>query len=98
MKPHSYKVDQDVLLAERAGTNLKQAATYKIVAALPARETEPQYRVKGEHERFERMVEESQIRPVGRVAPAMAPEPKAQPNPRRPIESADKGGRGASSP
>jgi len=69
MNTHLYKIDQNVLLADRAGANLKQAAVYRIVATLPARDAGPQYRVKGEHERFERMVEESQITAVALTEP-----------------------------
>ncbi|MFI4996168.1 MAG: hypothetical protein ACHQAQ_10345 [Hyphomicrobiales bacterium] len=61
MNIHLYKISQNVLLAEHAGINLKLAATYKIVATLPERESELQYRVKGDHERFERVVGEYQI-------------------------------------
>ena len=83
MNIHLYKVSQNVLLAERAGINLKQAATYKIVATLPVRGSELQYRVKGEHERFERVVEESQITATVPLAVAGDPEPKAARGPAR---------------
>ncbi|MFI5014852.1 MAG: hypothetical protein ACHQAY_21155 [Hyphomicrobiales bacterium] len=62
MTAHLYKVSQNVALADSAGINLKPFATYKIVATRPMRGTELQYRVKGEHERFERVVDEFQIK------------------------------------
>jgi hypothetical protein len=69
MADHLYKVGQNVSLAEGAGVNLKPFATYKIVATRPERGTEPRYRVKGDHEPFERVVEEFQITAL--VPPAL---------------------------
>jgi hypothetical protein len=56
MTAHRYKVSQNVTLNDGAGIRLKPLAIYCITAILPG--SEPQYRVKGEHERFERVVDE----------------------------------------
>jgi hypothetical protein len=61
MSSHLYQVGQTVRLAAHAGPNLEPSATYKIAMTLPEVGTEPQYRVKGDHERFERVVREFQI-------------------------------------
>ena len=68
MTEHRYNVDQTVALADSAGLNLKQAGAYRITAILPERGSDLQYRVKGEHELFERVVSEHQI-----TAPARPP-------------------------
>ena len=61
MTAHRYKVSQNVTLNDGAGIRLKPLAIYCITAILPGRDSEPQYRVKGEHERFERVVDEHHI-------------------------------------
>jgi hypothetical protein len=61
MTAHLYKVSQHVTLNDSAGINLKPLAAYTITAILPARGSDLQYRVKGEHERFERVVAEHNI-------------------------------------
>jgi hypothetical protein len=61
MTLHVYQVGETVALAEHAGLNMTPSATYKIAKALPALGAELQYRVKGDHERFERVVRETQI-------------------------------------
>jgi hypothetical protein len=61
MTTHRYKVSQNVILNDSAGIRLKPLAVYCITAILPGRDSEPQYRVKGEHERFERVVDEHHI-------------------------------------
>ena len=64
MATHLYKVNQNVALTDGAGIKLDPTAVYTIVAMLPERGSELQYRVKGEHERFERVVAEFQIASV----------------------------------
>jgi len=44
-----------------AGPNLKPRATYKIARRLPEIGAELQYRVKGDHEHFERVVRQYEI-------------------------------------
>jgi hypothetical protein len=61
MTDHRYKVSQNVLLNDSAGIRLKPLAVYTITAILPGRDSELQYRVKGDHERFERVVDEHNI-------------------------------------
>jgi hypothetical protein len=61
MTLHIYQVGETVALAPHAGLNLTPFATYKIARTLPEVGTELQYRVKGDHERFERVVGEAQI-------------------------------------
>jgi len=77
MSDHLYEIGQNVSLASGAGILLKPFATYKIVAALPARDEELQYRVKSEQEPFERVVGEFQIialPPQPRAAQAESPD------------------------
>jgi hypothetical protein len=61
MTLHIYKVGEMVGLAERAGVNTTPLARYKIAQIMPAVGTQLQYRVKGDHERFERVVREGDI-------------------------------------
>jgi hypothetical protein len=61
MSSHLYQVGQTVRLAAHAAPNLEPSATYKIAMTLPEVGTELQYRVKGDHERFERVVRQFQI-------------------------------------
>jgi len=61
MIPHLYQVGQTVGLAAHAGLNLRPHATYKIVRRLPELGTELQYRIKGDHENFERVVRQYEI-------------------------------------
>jgi hypothetical protein len=61
MTLHVYQVGETVALAPHAGVGLTPSATYKIARTLPELGTELQYRVKGDHERFERVVGEAQI-------------------------------------
>jgi hypothetical protein len=77
MSDHLYKLNQSIALSAGAGINLKPLAVYKIVAILPPRGDELQYRVKSDDEPYERVVGEFQI--IAAEAPAMAaplPEPK----------------------
>jgi hypothetical protein len=61
MTLHVYQVGETVASAPHAGVNLTPFATYKVARTLPELGTELQYRVKGDHERFERVVGEAQI-------------------------------------
>ena len=61
MTLHLYQVGQTVGLAAHAGSNLKPRATYRIAKILPEVGTELQYRIKGDHEHFERVVRQYQI-------------------------------------
>ncbi|MFI5011093.1 MAG: hypothetical protein ACHQAY_01975 [Hyphomicrobiales bacterium] len=71
MNDHLYKIGQDISLASGAGILLKPFAIYKIVARLPARDQELQYRVKSEQEPFERVVDEYQITAIPPQPPAV---------------------------
>jgi hypothetical protein len=61
MSSYLYHVGETVGLAAHAGPNLKPHATYKIARRLPEVGTELQYRIKGDHENFERVVRQYQI-------------------------------------
>jgi hypothetical protein len=71
MTLHMYQVGEIVGLAAHAGLNTTPAGRYKIARTLPALGTELQYRVKGDHESFERVVREAQIiaLPPSRLVP-----------------------------
>jgi hypothetical protein len=94
MSDHLYKLNQSISLSAGAGINLKPFATYKIVAILPARGDELQYRVKSEDEPYERVVGEFQIIAAETPAPALeTPKPKrpkseARPKAAKPKEKA----------
>jgi len=70
MTGHRYQVSQSVFLAESAGHHLKPLAAYRITAVCPPGGAGLQYRVKGDHEAFERIVSEFQI--TGVEPPALA--------------------------
>jgi hypothetical protein len=61
MTLHLYQLGEIVALAGHAGLNTTPSARYKVAGRLPALGTDLQYRVKGDHERFERVVREDQI-------------------------------------
>ncbi|SDR30476.1 hypothetical protein SAMN05444161_2703 [Rhizobiales bacterium GAS191] len=73
MSDHLYRLNQNISLSAGAGINLKPMAVYKIVAILPARGDELQYRVKSDDEPYERVVGEFQI--IASEAPAAPPPP-----------------------
>ena len=63
MTLHMFQLGEIVALAPQAGLNTTPAGRYKIARTLPALGTELQYRVKGDHENFERVVREAHIKP-----------------------------------
>jgi hypothetical protein len=63
MADHLYGIGEKVFLTDRTWTGAKVGSTYLILATLPDKNGEPQYRVKNEEERFERVVAEYEIIP-----------------------------------
>lgn len=58
---HRYTVGQIVTLKESGIRKLQQGLAFRIVAALPARGTAPQYRIRNDEERHERMATQDEL-------------------------------------
>lgn len=61
---HVYAVGQAVRLKSHFGSFPKTAEIYHVTGRLPARGGSPQYRVRSEEERHERMVTQDSLEPV----------------------------------
>ena len=64
MPLHRFVVGQTVHLRSKFGLSPKVADRYRITALLPARDNSPQYRIRGEDERHERMATEDDLEEI----------------------------------
>ena len=62
---HLFSVGQLVRLRGTLGTFPKSAETYRVTATLPARGDSPQYRIRNDEERHERMTTQDSLEAVG---------------------------------
>ncbi|TKT69104.1 hypothetical protein [Aquamicrobium sp. LC103] len=58
---HSFKVGQVVRLKRWNGMSIDAADTYQITATLPPRDNSPQYRIRSESERHERVAAQDSL-------------------------------------
>ena len=70
MSTHRFTIGQSVRLKSRFGLSPDTAETYRITGILPARDNSPQYRVRNDEERYERMTTEDSLEEV-EAAPAL---------------------------
>ena len=61
---HLFAVGQMVRLRGSLGTFPRSAETYRVTATLPPRGDSPQYRIRNDDERYERMVTQDSLGPV----------------------------------
>jgi hypothetical protein len=64
MPGHRFAVGQTVHLATKFGLSPRTAETYVITRLLPPRDELPQYRIRSEEERHERVTTEDLLEPV----------------------------------
>ena len=67
MSIHRFRIGQSVRLKARTGLSPKAAESYKIMATLPPLNNSPQYRIRSEHERHERVATEDNLEATGGV-------------------------------
>lgn len=61
---HRFSIGQTVRLKSRVGLSLKTAEFYRVTGMLPARDNFPQYRIRNDDERHERIATEDSLEPV----------------------------------
>lgn len=61
MAVHRYAIGQSVRLKSMAGMSPRTAVTFKITATLPPKEGSPQYRLRNDEERHERVSMEDNL-------------------------------------
>jgi hypothetical protein len=61
MSSHRFAVGQEVRLKTRFGLSPKVAETYRITGTLPPRDNSPQYRIRSDEERHERVTTEDSL-------------------------------------
>lgn len=61
---HLYAIGQQVRLSGQRGP----AETYEVIGTLPPRDNSPQYRVRNEEERYERVITENLLEPANVAA------------------------------
>ena len=66
---HLFAVGQSVRLKRGFAMSLKATDTYHITATLPPRENSPQYRIRNDDERHERVTTQDTLEPVGHPLP-----------------------------
>ena len=69
MSKHKFKVGENVFFMAPMGLPAP-AGAYRIVKLLPPNLEEPLYRIRSEHEAYERSVSEAQLRRVAQSAPS----------------------------
>ena len=58
---HRFAIGQSVWLKNRFGMSPRTAETYRITGTLPARDNSPQYRIRNDDERHERVATEDSL-------------------------------------
>jgi len=61
MSEHRFTIGQSVRLKGRIGLSPRTAETYRITGKLPARDNSPQYRIRNDEERHERVMTEDSL-------------------------------------
>jgi hypothetical protein len=64
MAAHRFSIGQPVRLKSRMGLSPRTAEFYHITATLPARDNSPQYRIRSDDERHERVTMEDGIEEI----------------------------------
>jgi hypothetical protein len=64
MPAHRFAIGQSVRLRGRFGMPLDMAEVFRITATLPARDNSPQYRMRNDEERHERVTTEDNLEEV----------------------------------
>ena len=64
MPAHRFAIGQSVRLRGRSGMPLDTAEVFRITATLPARDNSPQYRMRNDEERHERVTTEDNLEEV----------------------------------
>jgi hypothetical protein len=64
MPAHRFAIGQSVRLRGRSGMPLDTAEVFRITAILPARDNSPQYRMRNDEERHERVTTEDNLEEV----------------------------------
>lgn len=67
---HLFRVGQKVTMKPRFGLSAKPGELFSILATLPARDNSPQYRIRSDEERHERVATEDSLEPVDEKAAA----------------------------
>lgn len=68
---HRFAVGDAVSLAHDPGSNAPRGQRFRVLAALPARDTAFQYRIRGEAETYDRMAPENMLKPASPPADAV---------------------------
>lgn len=63
---HRFAVGQTVRMTNRIGLSPKTAETFRITAILPERDNSPQYRIRNDDERHERVTTQDCLEEIGR--------------------------------
>ena len=63
MASHRFAIGQSVKLKSRAGYLASPAESYRVTALMPAADNSPQYRIRSEAERHERVATEDSLEP-----------------------------------
>ncbi|MET0941324.1 MAG: hypothetical protein ABWY13_08175 [Mesorhizobium sp.] len=61
---HRFAIGQSVWLKNRFGMSPRTAETYRITGTLPARDNSPQYRIRNDDERHERVETEDSLEEI----------------------------------
>ena len=61
MRDHRFRIGQVVRLSSRVGLSPAAADTYRIVAMMPPRDSSPQYRLRNDETRQERVATEDDL-------------------------------------
>jgi hypothetical protein len=62
---HRFAIGQSVWLKNRLGMSPRTAETYRITGTLPAMDNSPQYRIRNDDERHERVATEDSLEEIG---------------------------------
>jgi hypothetical protein len=68
MSTHRFAIGQIVRLKSRMGLAPRTAEFYRIIATLPPHENTPQYRIRNDDERHERVMMEDALEEFGKPA------------------------------
>ena len=66
---HRFAVGQTVRLKRRFGAPSSGSETFRVTATLPFRDNSPQYRVRSDEERHERVTAQDDLEPVDTLPP-----------------------------
>ncbi len=61
MNVHRFAIGQSVKMKGTIGTSLQTGDMFRITGRMPARDNSPQYRIRNDEERHERMVAEDDL-------------------------------------